>query len=146
MRVRLYFNTIFENRLTTDTSGQIVLIVLCVLMCVLCTGCMFACCCEHEDLHKHDNSVDQSAMQSFRGKAAQTFSKFIGSRHHDHQHKSNAPGARRGSNSGMRTSFHQPQQQERFAGNSEEVAVQMTHMNPNSSAKNRGSQRNKTTI
>ena len=86
-------------------------------------------------------------MQSFRGKAAQTFSKFIGSRHHDHRHKSNAPGTRRGS-SGMRTSFRQPQQQERFAGNSEEVAVQMTHMNPNSNGSgiSRASTRNKTTI
>ena len=54
-------------------------------MCVLCSGCMFACCCEHESLHKHHDEEPKT----FRGRAAATFSGMIGSRHPDHNHSSN---------------------------------------------------------
>ena len=68
--------------LTTTTSGTITLIVICVLMCVLCSGCMFACCCEHESLHKHHDA----APTTFSGKALRQISSLIGSRLQDHNH------------------------------------------------------------
>ena len=137
-----YFVALVWEWLTTTNSGTITLVVLSILMCVLCTGCMFACCCEHESLHKH---LDQKPT-SFGGHAAQTFSRFIGSRHPDHEHPSH-----QGSNSASRMSRPRPpqqqQQQNRFdamSPRSQHTSVQMTHMNPNHSRGKRG--RNKKTV
>ena len=108
-------------------------------MCVLCTGCMFACCCEHESLHKHHDEKPTS----FKGKAAATFGKFIGSRHHDHNHHTNVNGSVR--NGSMRSFQAGPTEQERFnvvgGAQAGAVSVQMTNMH-----RNQGSSRNKTTI
>ena len=79
-----YFLVLVWEWLTSTSSGMIVGIVLLVLMCVLCTGCMFACCCTHENLHKHDNK------DTFKGRVASKFSRAIGSRHPDPNHQSNA--------------------------------------------------------
>jgi hypothetical protein len=80
-----YFLQLVGEWLVGTTSGTVTLVVLCVLMCVLCSGCMFACCCEHESLHKHHDEEPKT----FRGRAAATFSGMIGSRHPDHNHSSN---------------------------------------------------------
>jgi len=134
-----YFFALVGEWLTTEVSGIITLIVLCILMCVLCTGCMFACCCEHESLHKHHDEKPTS----FKGKAAATFGKFIGSRHHDHNHHTNVNGSVR--NGSMRSFQAGPTEQERFnvvgGAQAGAVSVQMTNMH-----RNQGSSRNKTTI
>jgi hypothetical protein len=127
----IFLVLVWEWMMTTQ-SGTITLIVVSVLMCVLCTGCMFACCCEHESLHKHL----ETKPTSFGGRAAQTFSRFIGSRHPDHEHHSHhgtASGMRLNSGLSSQSMQQAPQQQSRFDAMSprtQHTAVQMTHMNP----------------